>query len=213
MVPFPRSVYQAGVLWSVALSLLLPVPAGATSVLEHSFPSLVQDAEVIAVGTVTAIESAWDADNKVPRTFVTFSNLTVLKGEGGQTDLTLRFLGGPTPDGGVMQIAGVPQFALGERSVIFCVGNNYQAVPLVGVWQGVYRVVFDVERGVDTIRDHAWRPVTTLPAGDGGILHDEAPHGRGRAAQTEAAPGAMTLPTLLQRIEQELNNKDNEEEP
>ncbi len=208
MALFPRSV-QVHVLWSLALNLLLfPVSAGATSVLALSFASLVQDAEVIAVGTVTAIESAWDGDRNIPHTFVTFSNLTVLKGETDQAELTLRFLGGPTPDGGVMQIAGVPQFTVGERSVIFCAGNNHQAVPLVGVWQGVYRVVFDAERGVDTIRDHAGRPVTTLPTGEGGILHDEALHDTARAAQTGAAPGAMTLPTLIQRIGQELDHAE-----
>ncbi len=194
-------------LWSVALSLLLlPLPAGATSVLEYSFPSLVQEAEVIAVGTVTAIETAWDADNQVPHTFVTFSHLEVLKGKADQTELTLRFFGGPTPDGDIMQIAGVPQFAVGERSVIFCVGNNRQAVPLVGIWQGIYRVVFDAERGVDTIHDHAGRPVTTLPTTDVGILHDESHSASAWAAQTEATPETMTLPTLVRQIEQELGH-------
>lgn len=211
-VPSP----QVRVLWFLALSLvLLPLPVGATSVLSLSFDSLVEEAEVIAVGTVTAIESAWDGDNNVPHTFVTFSNLEVLKGEADQTELTLRFFGGPTPDGGVAQIAGVPQFTLQERAVIFSVGNNHQAVPLVGIWQGVYRVVYDAERGVDTIRDHAGRPVTALPTEDGEILHDHAEdggilhdhdtsHGVAQAAQMEATSEVLTLSTLIEQVEEVL---------
>lgn len=205
-----RSSSQSSLLWRWMLSLLLfPLPVGATSVLSYSFPSLVQEAEVIAVGTVTAIRTAWDADTDTPYTLVTFSQLEVLKGADDQTELTLRFLGGPLPDGSVMQIAGVPHFTQGERSVIFCAGNNHQAIPLVGIWQGVYRVVFDAERGVDTIHDHAGQPVTTLPTADGEILHDshahdDHAHGTGQAALTAAPPDTLTLPALRHRITQEL---------
>ena len=94
--------------WLVAVSLvLLARLAWATTVLEKSFSSLVQDAEVIAIGTVTAIETEWNAEKKAPFTLVTFSDLEVLKGDESQTEITLHFLGGPTPDGLVMQIAGV----------------------------------------------------------------------------------------------------------
>ena len=190
--------------WLVAVSLvLLARLAWATTVLEKSFSSLVQDAEVIAVGTVTAIETEWNADKKAPFTLVTFSDLEVLKGDESQTEITLHFLGGPTPDGLVMQIAGVPQFSVGERNVVFSVGNQYQAVPLVGMWQGVYRVVFDAEQGVETIHNHAGQPVTTLPTGEGGILHDEAPIVQ---EQKDQPSEAMPLDTFTQMIERELRN-------
>lgn len=190
--------------WLVAVSLvLLARLAWATTVLEKSFSSLVQDAEVIAIGTVTAIETEWNADKKAPFTLVTFSDLEVLKGDESQTEITLHFLGGPTPDGLVMQIAGVPQFSVGERNVVFSVGNQYQAVPLVGMWQGVYRVVFDAERGVETIHNYAGQPVTTLPTGEGGILHDEAPIVQGQKDQPSTA---MPLDTFTQMIERELRN-------
>ena len=184
--------------------LLLARLAWATTVIEKPFSALVQDAEVIAIGTVTAIEAEWAAQKKAPFTLVTFSDLEVLKGEAGQTELTLHFLGGPTPDGLIMQIAGVPQFRLGERSVIFCVGNQHNAVPLVGMWQGVYRVVFDAERGIETVHNHASQPVTTLPTGEGGILHDEAPIIQD---QKDQPAEAIPLDTFTQMIEQELRNR------
>lgn len=201
------------VVLALALSLpLLSQIVRATTVIEQSFSSLVHDAEVIAIGTVTAIETEWDTQKKAPFTLVTFSDLEVLKGEAGQTELTLHFLGGPTPDGLIMQIAGVPQFSMGERNVVFSVGNQYQAVPLVGMWQGVYRVVFDAEREVETIYNHASQPVTTLPTEEGGILHDEAPivsfdPAQDRQEHKGSRPEAMSLETFTQRIEQELQNE------
>ena len=187
----------------VGIVLLLARLVWATTVLEKSFSSLVQDAEVIAIGTVTTIETEWNAEKKAPFTLVTFSDLEVLKGDESQTEITLHFLGGPTPDGLVMQIAGVPQFALGERTVIFYKGNQYQAVPLVGMWQGVYRVVRDPESGGEVIHNHARQPVTMLPTGEGGILHDEAPIIQ---EQKDQPSTAMPLDTFTQMIEQELRN-------
>ena len=66
--------------------LLLARLVWATTVLEKSFSSLVQDAEVIAVGTVTAIETEWDVQKEAPFTLVTFSDLEVLKGDESQLE-------------------------------------------------------------------------------------------------------------------------------
>ena len=181
--------------------LLLTRLSGATTVLAKSFAALVQDAEVIVVGTVTAIEAEWDAQQEAPFTLVTFTDLEVVKGDASQTELTLRILGGPTPDGLILQVAGVPQFRLGERSVVFSVGNQRHAVPLVGLWQGVYRVGFDAERGLETVHTHAGHPLTRLPTGEGGILHDRDEGAGG----TEGAGAAMPLATFLERIDQEVS--------
>ena len=190
---------------TVALSFpLLSQTARATTVIGQSFSSLVQDAEVIAIGTVSDIEAEWNVEKEAPFTLVTFSDLEILKGDESQTEITLHFLGGPTPDGLIMQIAGVPQFTPGERTVIFCKGNQHYAVPLVGMWQGVYRVVFDAEREIETIHNHASQPVTTLPTEDGGILHDEAPIFQ---EQREQASEAMSLETFTSLIEQELRQE------
>ena len=98
-------------------SILLARLVGATTVLEKTFPALVQEADTIAVGTVTAIESVWDTTRAAPFTLITFSDLEVSKGAADQTELTLHVLGGPTPSGMVMRIVGTPQFHLGDRVV------------------------------------------------------------------------------------------------
>ena len=190
----------------VCLALLGGAPARATTVLEKSFAALVQEAEIIAVGSVTAIAAEWDADREAPFTLVTFSNLDILKGAAA-TPLTLRFLGGPTPDGTILQIAGVPQFTIGERNVLFVAGNDHYAVPLVGIWQGVYRVVFDSTRGVDTIQTHAGQPLTTLPPGPPGgqqALSDDSI----TAALSASPQDGMSLETFSQFIQQEVSHDD-----
>ena len=137
---------------------------------------------------------------------MTFSNLDILKGAAAPP-LTLRFLGGPTPDGTILQIAGVPQFTIGERNVLFVAGNDHYAVPLVGIWQGVYRVVFDSTRGVDTIQTHAGQPLTTLPPGPPGgqqaLSDDSITSGLSASPQD-----GMSLETFSQFIQQEVSRDD-----
>lgn len=197
-----KTALLIGFVW---VALLAGEPARATTVLEKSFSALVQEAEVIAVGTVSAIATEWDEDREAPFTLVTFSDVDILKGEAA-TALTLRFLGGPTPDGSILRIAGVPQFTIGERNVLFVAGNDHYAVPLIGIWQGVYRVVFDSTRGVDTIHTHAGQPLTTLPAGSAqglALSHDSY-----SAALSDSPQDGMSLETFTQFIEQEVSRDD-----
>src|SRR5436190_15831814 len=90
-------------------------------VAKRDFPALVARAEQIVVATVTDIRSGEDPAG-APMTLVTFSDLTVLKGDVDST-LTLRFYGG-TSGGYVVRVSDMPTFAVGERDVLFVAGNN-----------------------------------------------------------------------------------------
>jgi hypothetical protein len=175
--------------------LNLSAPVLATTVLEQTFPDLVHRADVIAVGTVTGIQEQWDAARQAPLTYVTFANLTVLKGDPGGESMTLEFLGGHTPDGMALAIAGVPRFTVGEKTVVFCAGNHRDFCPLVGVWQGLLRVAFDPQRGVETVSDNFHVPIM-------GIQDGTFVKGATEAPQQEALP----LATLLDFIQQEMRN-------
>ena len=179
--------------------VLVGSPGYATTVLHQSFPDLVQKADTIVVGTVSAIEAEWDVTRERPYTFVTFTDLDVRKGAAGGT-LTLRLLGGPDPDGNILTISGVPDFHLGDRLVLFIAGNERYAVPLVGLWQGLYRVVFDPDRNEDVLYTHARQPLTALPAARGGMVYDHL------AAPLDATASPLALGTLLQAIEEEADN-------
>ena len=119
-------------------------------------------ADVIVVGRVAAIQQTWDADQQLPFTEVTFSVREVLKGEAGGAELTLQFLGGPQPDGLTLEVAGMPRFAIGDRTVVFSAGNGVYSCPLVGWWQGLYRLLFDLRTMGWVVADHAERPVAAI---------------------------------------------------
>ena len=148
----------------VFILVVIGTDVSATTVLKKSFADLTREAEVIAVGTVTKIEKKWNTEQLAPFTYVTFSDLELLKGENEGTDLTLKFLGGELPDGTTLNIIGVPKFIIGERNVVFSVGNRWRFCPLVGLWQGLYRVIYDTNYGVETIQNYAYIPIE-IPEG------------------------------------------------
>ena len=194
---------RTGSAMALFLVVLLGAPAaGATTVAKMSFSEVVTGAEIIAVGTVTAIEQTWDAELEMPFTLVTFSDLEVLKGTVGSEDLTLRFLGGPAPDGLTLVVAGMPQFAVRDRAVVFSTGNGVQACPLVGWWQGLYRVLFDAGRDEFTVADHLGRGVAGF---DGTFGQRVARFSSGPevAALEAAAPEALTLDAFTTLIRTE----------
>ena len=101
-----RSVFLRGrwrrLLPAVVAALVLGSGAlRATTVEPMTFSEVVDGAEIVAVGAVTAITETWDAAREMPLTEVTFSVLEALKGEVG-AELTLQFLGGPAPDGSTL---------------------------------------------------------------------------------------------------------------
>ena len=187
------SVIRLRLLCILLITAAFPLSAAwATSVTEATFSDLVQRADVIAVGTVSDIREQWDETRKAPVTLVTFSNLTVLKGDVDDT-MTLEFLGGHTPSGLVMVVPGVPKFRVGEKTVVFCAGNRRDFCPLVGVWQGLLRVAFDPQRGVETVSDNFHVPVVKIQNGKFMKL---------TPGDSEQDP--LSLPALLQAIQQEL---------
>jgi hypothetical protein len=143
----------------VALVLVgMAPPVGAMVAVSRDFPELVGRAEQIVAGTVTAVTDEPDASG-TPWTAVTLSDLTVLKGDVGGT-LTLRFYGGTT--GAVaMRVPDMPSFTPGERALLFVAGNGRDVCPLVGVWQGRFRLHVDAASGVEVVDDSDHTPVVS----------------------------------------------------
>jgi hypothetical protein len=178
-----------------ALTLSLVVwapPTSALVVVKRDFPELVARADQVVVGTVTAITQGQD-DSGAPSTFVTFSDLTVLKGEVGPT-LILRLYGGTTGNVAVA-IPDMPTFTLGEREILFVAGNGSAVCPLVGVWQGRFHVRLDETRGTEVVDDSDRNPVIGLA----GRELRRAP----LRARTPAPP-ATTLDEFRQMVADEL---------
>ena len=180
----------------VLLILVLGGSSGrATTVVKMTFSEVVDGAELIVIGTVSAIEETWDAAKGMPFTDVTFSDIEVLKGTARAGELTLRFLGGPAPNGLTLAVSGMPRFAMNEQTVIFSAGNGVYPCPLVGWWQGLYRVVLDDERNVPVVADHAGRSVVALD----GVVGE-----RDVSVSSSPAAVALTLDEFTGLVTEEL---------
>jgi len=135
----------------IAMSLLsASVPLLATTVIPPTFSQLVNDAEFIFQGTVTATRSAWvgEGAQRHIATYVTFSVEDTVKGNPGSS-YTISMLGGTVGDD-TMEIAGAPKFKVGNRDLLFVEHNGEQFVPLVGIMHGRFHVQRD-QSGRDVV--------------------------------------------------------------
>ena len=137
--------------WVLAFGVPASVASGtqAATLREMTLSEVVAEAEVIAIGTVAAVEQTWDAEAGWPFTHVTLSDIEVLKGEVDGGNLTLRLLGGLKPGGLAVAVPGMPRFRMREELVVFVVGNGRGQWSLVGWSQGFYRVLR--QSGVPTV--------------------------------------------------------------
>ena len=170
--------------------------AQATTVEPMTFSQVVAGADVIAFGTVTAIHDTWDDELKLPFTQVTFTDLETLKGVVAGPELALRFLGGIAPDGLTLVVPGMPRFAVGDRAAVFSTGNGLRPCPLVGWWQGLYRLIFDAGQDAFTVADHAGRPVAAIDGTVGRMTARLAV-----ASHDDAVPPALTLDAFRNAVQ------------
>ena len=119
--------------------------ASSTTVVPLTFDNVVSKAELIFVGQVIDRRSTYASGRaRLIVTDVTFDVLRVIKGSAGlRTQLT--FLGGRVGSEGLI-VSGMPQFEIGDRDMLF-VSDRIAASPLVGFWQGRFRIVRDPATG------------------------------------------------------------------
>lgn len=123
--------------------------------------NMAEEADAVIHGTVVDIKyrDSEGAKNQpgIPHTFVTFSVEDVLSGDVVGKTLTLRFMGGPTKNGGSMMSNQVPKFNLGDQDILFVRDNGIAECPLVECANGRFRVVDDKmfnEYGQQIVQDN-----------------------------------------------------------
>lgn len=124
---------------ALLVCLAAAVPAGATVVVPADLGELSRDARAIARGRVAAVEGRWTDDRRTIETIVTLEVASYWKGALGPT-LQFRVPGG---DLGRYRsvVVGAPEFVVDQQVVVF-VGAAGPMIPYVlGLNQGVYRVV------------------------------------------------------------------------
>ena len=143
-------------------AIALAVPVRATVLIPADLGELSRDARAIVRGRVAALDAQWTEDRGTIETIVTLEVERYIKGALGPT-LRFRVPGG---DLGRFRsiVVGAPAFAVDERVVVF-LGARGPSVPYVlGLSQGVFRVV--------RAGDHAgWfvTPPAMLPATAGAV--------------------------------------------
>lgn len=152
------------------LVVLCAAQASATTVMYASVDELVNKADGVVVATVRGKDSRYGADGEI-YTYVTLSDLDFINGTYERPELTLRFQGGEVK-GDVLEIVGSPEFAEGDRVILFIKGNGESITPIVGWTQGVLRVKPNSE-GVEEVFDHDGNRVLGV---DGPHLAKEAVH-------------------------------------
>ncbi len=155
----------------VALVVLLLVPAVyATTVVKLDLSEVVHRADHTFLATVDSVRTEWcDAEARAYTT-VTFRVERDLAGNLSGPEVSLRLLGGTAqrPDGEVVRqvVHGVPVFQPGERAIVFSLDDARLYCPVVGWYQGCYRVRLDPVTGEDRVYDNDGLPVTSLSTRD-----------------------------------------------
>ena len=112
--------------------------SSATTLVYKSFNDLMKEADGVVSGHVASVDSQYNANREI-YTFVTLDQLEVLSGTYQDSTLTIRLKGGKV-ENDISHVIGSPEFAEGDRVVLFVNGNGRYMVPLVGWTQGVFRI-------------------------------------------------------------------------
>lgn len=133
---------KSSLLALAALAAFIPTTQ-ATTVIPPTFDELVDQAEIIFQGEVTAVKSQWVGEGAQRHivSYVTFRIEDSLKGNPGQS-YTIRMLGGTVGDES-MGVTDAPKFDVGDRDVLFVQNNGTQFIPLVGIMYGRFHVQRD----------------------------------------------------------------------
>ena len=138
--------------------------ADATTVEPMPASRLADHAAVVVDAVVESVQSRWSDNPREIVTEVRFASVDYWKGGWSPAAavpaaMTLTVPGG-TIGSLTMRIAGAPEFAAGQRWILFIL-PEYRVFPVVGLWEGAFRVKQD-SLAVDRVHDASSRPVIGL---------------------------------------------------
>jgi len=156
--------------------------AAATTVEPMPVARLADHAALVVDAVVESVQSYWSDDPREIVSEVRLSSVDYWKGSpsptAGQTSLTLTVPGG-TIGTMTFRIAGAPTITVGQRWILFVL-PEYRVFPVVGLWEGAFRVERDA-LGVDRVHDAGGQAVIGIDAG--GYIQATATDGTAAAAQ------------------------------
>ena len=137
-------MHRARLLFSITTFVLYALRASATVLVPSDLGELARDAGAIVRGRVAATETRSTGDRRAIETVVTIDVEESLKGSLGRT---VQFI---VPGGALGRyrsiFVGAPQFAVDERVVVFLGWRPPSYPHLLGLGQGVFRIVAGADR-------------------------------------------------------------------
>ncbi len=127
-------------------ALLAPAPAAAMVYVPVDLPTLVADARAIVVGRVAVVAPRWTDGRRGIETLVTIEVAESCKG-GAVREVTVALPGGQMGRYRTV-MPGVPRLAEGDEVVLFIAGQGAELPHVVGLGQGVFRVMTDRATGM-----------------------------------------------------------------
>jgi hypothetical protein len=129
----------------LVLLLFVTIPLHATVLLPIEFRELVTTAPVIVHGHVVDVRSEWLDGRRAVATFVTVEAAEYLKGNLGD-HVTFKVPGGQLGRYRTV-LVGAPSFQVGDEVVLFLKTDGPSFPFIIGLSQGVFRVVTDTNSG------------------------------------------------------------------
>ena len=187
---FPGSGVGAAVLvW--LLTVGWTTSSWALAVVPRTFAELVGLADWVVIGTVTQISSAVEGERIY--TYITLTDLDVIKGAWHDAEYRLRVSGGVVGQRAEVY-QGLPQLDVGRRYILFIRENFSALFPVVGLHQGVFRVEWDPARQQTVV----WPLADQEPAMPSNVSSL-------RQSQLSVFPAAgMTVEAFVERIQAQL---------
>ncbi|MBI2820150.1 MAG: hypothetical protein HYX73_09245 [Acidobacteria bacterium] len=133
---------------ALLLLLVFPAVAAATTLLAMYLDDLTSESQTVAYGRVVGARTEWDTAHNWIFTVYTIQPTQYLKGNLG-TSFELREPGGER-DGIGMIVAGVPQFQVGQESVLFVWTDPKGFHQVIGFEQGAVLIATDSATGTKT---------------------------------------------------------------
>lgn len=182
-----RTLAAAGVV--AVLATAASEPKG-TAVAKMSLYDVTKNADFIAIGVVASVRPDRDGpEHGMPFRIVTLTDVEHVAGADPGSEIALRFAGGSDSDGIETDIPGMPRFTEREKVMIFAAPSQGAWCPLVGWWQGLYRIADHTDGAGEGVFNHAMTPVVRIS-------------GQAEAAEAETAKGGR--PMTLQKFRGEV---------
>lgn len=166
---------------------------------------MVRKADLVITAKVTAQKPEWTTRNG-QRSIVTKTTFQVIETHKGSPAPTVELsLPGGTIGDTTLEMVGLPQFEIGETSILFIRTNSAAGAPIVGIYHGKLRISKDADSKEEILLRHNGKPLKDVSE----IGKEETDEPSAAAAHSAATKGAkrLKLREFKEHVRKHLSNE------